>query len=187
MPVIKDALQDAETKMQKTVEIFSRELAGMRAGRAHPAMLDKVMVDYYGTSTPLGHLGQVSVPEARVLLIQPYDKAAVPAIEKAIQKADLGLGIRIDGTVLRLSVPSLTEERRRDLVKQLKRRVEDEKVALRNVRRDGHEAIKALERDKSVSEDEGRRALDQLQKLTDRYTREIDELGALKERDLLQP
>jgi ribosome recycling factor len=159
----------------------------MRAGRAHPALLDKVMVEYYGTPTPLPHLAQVSVPEARTLVVQPYDKSAVGAVEKALQRADLGVSIRVDGAVLRLAVPPLTEERRRDLVRQVKRRLEDEKVALRNVRREAQEAIKQAERARELPEDESRRAQEQLQKLTDRYISLLDELGAAKERDLLQP
>ncbi len=177
-------LRGAEEKMTHTIEYFQRELQGMRAGRAHPALLDKVSVDYYGTATPLAHLGQVSVPEPRLLVVQPFDKGAVPAIEKAIQKADLGLGIRVDGAIIRLSVPPLTEERRRDLVRQLKRRLEDERVSLRNVRREAQDTIKA---DKALPEDEGRRLLDQLQKLTDRYVRELEELASAKEHDLLTP
>jgi ribosome recycling factor len=185
--VVKDVLDDAEQRMERTVEHFQRELAGMRAGRAHPALLDKVLVDYYGAPTPLQHLAQVHVPEARTLVVQPYDKSAIPSIEKALQRADLGLGIRVDGDLLRLSVPQLTEERRKDLVRQLKRQVEDERVVLRNIRRDAQEALKGLERDRQISEDEQRRAADQLQKLTDRFVRQLDELGAGKERDLLSP
>lgn len=177
-------LREAEDKMGHTLEFFQRELQGMRAGRAHPALLDKVSVDYYGTMTPLAHLGQVAVPEPRLLVVQPFDKGAVPAIEKAIQKADLGLGIRVDGAIIRLSVPPLTEERRRDLVRQVKRRLEDERVSLRNVRREAQDAIKA---DKTLPEDDGRRLLDQLQKLTDRYVRELEELASAKEHDLLTP
>jgi ribosome recycling factor len=177
-----DVMQDAEQKMGRTIEFFQRELQGMRAGRAHPALLDKVMVDYYGTTTPLGHLGQVAVPEPRVLVVQPYDKSAVPAIEKAIQKADLGLGIQVDGSVIRLSVPPLTEDRRKDLVRQLKRRLEDERVSLRNTRREAQDAIKG---DKTLPEDDVRRLLDQLQKLTDRYVHQLEEAAAAKEHDLL--
>ena len=183
MPEV-DLLEGAEEKMARTIEFFQRELQGMRAGRAHPALLDKVMVEYYGTATPLPHLAQVAVPEPRLLVVQPFDKGAVAAIEKAIQKGDLGLGIRVDGAVLRLSVPPLTEERRRDLVRQLKRRLEDERVSLRNIRREAQEAIKA---DKMLPEDDGRRLLDQLQKLTDRYARQLEELAIAKEHDLLQP
>ncbi len=185
--MVKETLAEAEQKMARTVEIFEHELTGMRAGRAHPALLDKVMVEYYGTPTPLPHLAQVSVPEARTLVVQPYDKSAVGAVEKALQRADLGVSIRVDGAVLRLAVPPLTEERRRDLVRQVKRRLEDEKVALRNVRREAQEAIKQAERARELPEDESRRAQEQLQKLTDRYISLLDELGAAKERDLLQP
>jgi ribosome recycling factor len=185
--VVKEVLDNAQARMERAVDRFRHELAGMRVGRAHPALLDKVMVDYYGAPTPLQHLGQVSVPEARTLLVQPYDKSAVGAIERAIQKADLGLGVRVDGDVIRLSVPPLTEERRRDLVKQLRRQVEEERVVIRNIRRDAQERLHEMEKDKTISEDEHRRALEQLQKLTDRWVRELDELGSAKERELLQP
>ncbi|MGC8486892.1 MAG: ribosome recycling factor [Clostridia bacterium] len=184
---VQPALADAQTRMQRTVEIFERELSGMRAGRAHPALLDKVLVDYYGTPTPLPHLAQINVPEPRTLVVQPYDKMAVASIEKGIQRADLGVSIRIDGDLLRLSIPTLTEERRRDLVRQVKRLVEDEKVAVRNVRREVLDQMKQAERAGTLPEDESQRAQDQLQKLTDRTTARLDELGAAKERDLLQP
>jgi ribosome recycling factor len=178
------AIRDAEQKMLRTVEFFQRELQGMRAGRAHPALLDKVVVDYYGALTPLPHLGQVAVPEPRTLVVQPYDKSAVGAVEKAIQKADLGLGIQVDGSVLRLTVPPLTEDRRRDLVKQLRRRLEDERVSLRNSRREAQDAIKA---DRTLPEDDARRLLDQLQKITDRYVKQLEDLASDKEHDLLTP
>jgi ribosome recycling factor len=185
--VVKDVLDETEQRMSRQVEVFQRELAGMRVGRAHPALLDKVVVDYYGAPTPLNHLGQVNVPEPRSLAVQPYDKSAVGAIERAIQKADLGLGIRVDGDVIRLSVPPLTEERRRDLVRQLKRQVEDQRVVMRNIRRDAQDTFRDLEKEKAISEDEHRRAVDQLQKLTDRFIHALDELGETQERELLQP
>ncbi|MCL5967670.1 MAG: ribosome recycling factor [Firmicutes bacterium] len=184
---LRAALADAESRMQRTVALFERELAGMRAGRAHPALLDKVTVDYYGSPTPLAHLAQVSVPEPRTLVVQPYDKSAVASVEKGIQKADLGVSIRVEGDVLRLAIPVLTEERRRDLVRQVKRLLEDQKVAIRNVRREVLEQMKQAERTGSVSEDESRRGQDQLQKLTDRLIARLDELGLVKERELLQP
>ncbi|MCL8208722.1 MAG: ribosome recycling factor [Actinomycetia bacterium] len=185
--MVKETLADAEQRMQRTVEIFQKELAGMRAGRAHPALLDKVQVDYYGTPTPLAHLAQIAVPEPRLMLVQPYDKSIVNQVEKAIQKADLGVGIQVDGAVVRLTIPPLTEDRRRELVRQVKRRLEDEKVAVRNIRRDAHEAIKTAEKEKALSEDESRRVQEQLQKLTDRYIRMLDEIGAAKEKELMQP
>jgi ribosome recycling factor len=184
---LKSALSDAESRMQRTVEIFERELSGMRAGRAHPALLDKVTVDYYGTPTPLAHLAQVNVPEPRTLVVQPYDKAAVASVEKGIQKADLGVSIRVEGGLLRLLIPVLTEERRRDLVRQVKRLLEDQKVAVRNVRREVLEQMKQAERTASLPEDESRRGQEQLQKLTDRHIARLDELGMVKERELLQP
>jgi ribosome recycling factor len=178
---------DAEKRMDRTIEIFERELSGMRAGRAHPALLDKVTVDYYGTPTPLPHLAQVSVPEPRTLLVQPYDKSAVGSIEKGIQRAVLGVSIRVEGELLRLSIPTLTEERRRDLVRQVKRLVEEQKVAVRNVRREVLDQMKQAERVGALPEDESRRAQDRLQKLTDRVTARLEELGSVKERELLQP
>ncbi|MCL6561705.1 MAG: ribosome recycling factor [Firmicutes bacterium] len=173
--------------MKKTVEIFGRELAGMRAGRAHPALLEKVQVEYYGTPTPLQHLATITAPEPRSLVVQPFDRGAVGTIEKALLKADLGVSVRVDGAVLRVTVPPLTEERRKDLVRQLKRRAEEEKVAVRNIRREALEELRAAEKEHQISEDELRRAESEMQKLTDRYTKEIDQLAEAREQDILTP
>ncbi|MCL6496804.1 MAG: ribosome recycling factor [Firmicutes bacterium] len=173
--------------MKKTVEIFGHELAGMRAGRAHPALLEKVPVEYYGTPTPLQHLATISAPEPRTLVVQPFDRGAIGAIEKAILKADLGVSVRVDGNVVRVAVPPLTEERRRELVRQVKRRAEEEKVAVRNIRREAVDALRAAEKENQLSEDERRRAEGEVQKLTDRYTKEIDQLAEARERDILTP
>jgi ribosome recycling factor len=185
--MIKETLSLAEEKMGKTIEIFEHELAGTRAGRAHPALLERITVDYYGAPTPLQHLAQISSPEPRVLVVQPFDKSALGSIDKAIQRADLGVSVRVDGTLLRVVVPQLTEERRRDLVRQLKRRMEDEKVAIRNIRREAVDTLKEGLKDKSISEDDQRRADTEIQKLTDRYIKLIDEIGDAREKDLMAP
>lgn len=185
--MLKEILAQTETKMQKTVEHFEHELAGMRAGRAHPALLENVMVDYYGAMTPLGHLATISVPEPRVLLVQPFDKSAVGSVEKAIQKADLGVSVRVDGGVLRVTVPVLSEERRRELVKQLKRRTEEEKVAVRNIRRESLESLKQAEKAHEIAEDEEHRGQAEIQKLTDRFVKELEAISEGREQDLLTP
>lgn len=178
---------DAEHKMQKTVEVFERDLAGMRAGRAHPALLEKISVDYYGTPTPLQHLGTISAPEPRMLVIQPFDKGAVQAIEKAISKADIGVSVRVDGQLLRVAVPALTEDRRKDLVKQLRRQLEDQRVAVRNIRRDALEHLKGAQKDHEISEDEERRGQTEVQKLTDRYIKVLEEIALSREQDIMTP
>ncbi len=185
--MVKETLTAAEEKMGKTVEIFEHELAGMRAGRAHPALLERIVVEYYGTPTPLLHLAQINVPEPRILVVQPFDKGSLGAIDKAIQRADLGVSVRVDGTLLRVSVPALTEERRRDLVRQLKRRSEDEKVAIRNIRREAVDSLKEGLKTKAISEDDLRRAETEVQKLTDRYIKIIDEISEAREKDLMTP
>ncbi len=185
--MIKQTLADTEEKMAKSLEIFERDLSGMRAGRAHPALLDRVLVEYYGVSTPLQQLAAISVPEPRMLVVQPYDKGATGAIEKAVQKADLGVSVRIEGTLLRVSVPPLTEERRKDLVRQLRRRVEEEKVTVRNVRREAVDAIKTALKNRELPEDEARRAETDIQKMTDRFVKMIDEIGESREKDVMTP
>ncbi|NMP21818.1 ribosome recycling factor [Sulfobacillus harzensis] len=185
--MLKDILKETEEHMQKSVEVFQRDLAGMRAGRAHPALLEKVPVDYYGTTTPLQHLAAISAPEPRVLVVQPFDKSAVSSIEKALMKADLGVSVRVDGALLRVNVPQLTEERRRDLVKQLRRQLEEAKVAVRNVRRDGLDALKRSQKAGEVSEDEERRGQTDIQRLTDQYIKELDRLAEAREKDIMTP
>ena len=185
--MLKEILKDTENRMQKSVESFTRDLAGMRAGRAHPALLEKVQVEYYGAVTPLQHLASISAPEPRILVVQPFDKSAAQSIEKAIMKADLGVSVRSDGPLLRVSVPALTEERRRDLVKQLKRQLEDAKVAVRNVRRDAVDDLKKAEKDGTIAEDEGRRGQSDIQRLTDQYIKELDQVAEGREKDIMTP
>jgi ribosome recycling factor len=184
--MIEEILNEAENRMQKAVEALRRELSTIRTGRASPSLVDRLTVDYFGTHTPLNQLASISVPEPRMLSIQPWDKTSIPIIEKAIQKSDLGLTPSNDGRQIRLIIPQLTEERRRDLVKVVRRKVEEGKVAVRNTRRDLLEEAKKLEKDKSISEDELKRAQDRLQKLTDRYIQENDKIGAAKEAEVME-
>lgn len=184
--MIADVLSDAESKMQKAVEVLSKDLAGVRTGRASPSLVDRLSVEYYGTATPLNQLANVAVPEPRLLVIQPWDKTALAAIEKAILKSDLGLTPSSDGKVIRLAIPPLTEERRRDLVKISRRRVEEARVAVRNVRREAHDDLRDLEKEKLISEDEFRRANEQLQKLTDAMIDQVDQVGQKKEAEILE-
>ena len=181
-----DVFNSAEHRMKRAVEILQRDLANIRAGRASPALLDKVLVDYYGTPTPITSLATVSVPEPRMLVIQPWDRSSLPAVEKAIQKSDLGLNPSSDGTVIRLVLPQLTEERRRELVKQVHRRAEEGRVAVRNIRRESHDELKKLEKEHQISEDELRRSLERLQKLTDSFIAQIDEIARRKEQEVLE-
>ncbi|PSR27659.1 MAG: ribosome recycling factor [Sulfobacillus thermosulfidooxidans] len=185
--MLKNILSDAENKMKKAVEVFERDLNSMRAGRAHPGLLEKVPVDYYGAITPLQHLAGISVPESRTLIVQPFDRNAIPAIEKAIMKADLGVSVRVDGSVLRVSVPMLTEERRKDLVKQLRKRLEEEKVAIRNIRREALDALKTEQKEHIITEDDERRGQNDVQKLTDRYIKELEGVAEGREREILTP
>ena len=184
--MIDDALLAADNKMQKTVQVLKREMETIRSGRATSALVDQIMVEAYGTSTPLSQLASISVPEARLLLIQPWDRSIVGNVQKAIQKSDLGLNPMSDGEVLRLVIPPPTEERRRELVKVVHKRVEDAKIAVRNVRRDALEELRKLEKDKKVSRDENVRATDKLQKLTDRFIAEVSKVGADKETEIME-
>ncbi|HWR70508.1 MAG TPA: ribosome recycling factor [Dehalococcoidia bacterium] len=184
--MIDDALLAADNKMQKTVQVLKREMETIRSGRATSALVDQIMVEAYGTSTPLSQLASISVPEARLLLIQPWDRSIVGNVQKAIQKSDLGLNPMSDGEVLRLVIPPPTEERRKELVKVVHKRVEDAKIAVRNVRRDALEELRKLEKDKKVSRDENVRATDKLQKLTDRFIAEVSKVGADKESEIME-
>ena len=179
-------LGDAETRMRKTSEVLARELALIRTGRASPALIEELAVEYYGTPTPLKQIASITAPEPRMLMIQPYDRASIPQIEQAISKSDLGLSPAADGALLRLPIPTMTQERRLDMAKLVRKRVEDDRVAVRNVRRDVLDHLRKLERDKEVSQDEERRSQDQLQKLTDRYVQELDKLGAAKEAEVME-
>ena len=180
-----DVLKNAEDHMKKAVESTRKELMGIRTGRANPALLDRVMVDYYGTHTPLKQLANISTPDGKCLVIQPYDKNALKDIEIGINKSDLGMTPNNDGNVIRIVVPVLTEERRKEMVKVIKKISEDGKIGIRNSRRDGLESIKKLEKEKQVSEDESRKQQELLQKLTDKYTKEIDDHCSNKEKEVM--
>jgi len=184
--MINDILSEAEDRMKKTVEHLTKDLATLRAGRANPAMLDKVMVDYYGEPTPLNQLANITVPEARLLVIQPWDKSSIANIEKAILKSDLGVNPSNDGNVIRIVIPQLTEERRKELVKVVKKRGEEAKVAIRNIRRDANDMLKSSEKEKLISEDELKRGSDEVQKATDKYIKDIDAILNAKEKDIME-
>lgn len=177
---------EVEIRMRKAVEALRKELAAVRTGRASPALVEHIRVDYYGVPTPIQQVAGVSVPDPRMIMIQPWDKTMLGAIEKAILKSDLGLTPANDGNIIRLPVPPLTEERRKDLVKMVRRRVEEGRVALRNIRRDALEEFRKMEKEKQISVDENKRAQDQLQKLTNAFTAEVDNLGQSKEAELLE-
>jgi ribosome recycling factor len=186
MPAIEDFLADATRRMDKSIESTRQEFNSVRTGRASPALLDRVQVDYYGTATPLKNLATISAPEPRLLNVQPFDPSSVKAIEKAIQESDLGLQPSNDGKLIRLPIPQLTEERRKELVKVVRRYAEDGKVAIRNVRRDVMRHLEELVRNGEVGDDEERRAENQVQKLTDEHTKTIDELLKHKEAEIME-
>jgi ribosome recycling factor len=184
--MIKDLLRDAESHMQKSIHALTEHLQSIRTGRANPALVDKLHVEYYGSPTPLNTLASISVPEPRTLMIRPFDKTTLKAIEKAILASDLGLTPNNDGLVIRLNLPALTEDRRRDLVKQVHHRLEEARVAMRNIRRDSMKDIKDFENEKMISEDDRIRGEDELQKLTDRLMAEIDRIGRTKELEIME-
>ena len=183
---VEQSLSDAEQKMRSAVSVTQDELGTIRTGRANPRLLDRFTVDYYGTQVPLNQLASFSVPEPRLLVIQPFDKSAISAMEKAIQSSDLGLTPSNDGNVIRLAFPPLTEERRKDLIKLAKERAEDGRVSVRNVRRHAKEALERLEREHAISEDDLRRSEKELQRLTDQYVAEIDKLLEHKDKELME-
>jgi ribosome recycling factor len=178
-------IKSAEERMEKAIGSLKRDLATLRAGRASPALLDRVQVDYYGAMTPVNQLATIQIPDSRTLMIQPWDRSAMSAIEKAIQKSDLGLTPSNDGNVIRLSLPALTEERRNELVKTTKKFGEEAKVAIRNIRRDSNDEIKKLEK-AQISEDESKRHQEDVQKLTDRYVAEVDKVLIAKEKEIME-
>jgi ribosome recycling factor len=184
--VITDVQAKVRDRMQKAVEALRKDLQAIRTGRASVGLVDHIRVDYYGTPTPLNQLGTVTVPESRLIVIQPWDRKSLSAIEKAIQKSDLGLTPSNDGSVIRLTLPQLTEQRRKELTKVVQKRVEEGRVAVRNVRRDAHDDLRKLEKGHEASEDEVRRATDQLQKTTDQFISEVDRIGKEKEAELLE-
>jgi ribosome recycling factor len=179
-------MKDGEHKMEQAVAHLKDDLAGIRTGRATPAVLSRVTVEYYGTPVPLNQIASVTVPESRLLQVQPFDRSAIAAIEKAIQSSDLGITPNNDGNVIRLAFPPLTEERRRELVKQVHSRAEDGRVAVRNVRRHAKDELEKLEHDGEISEDDLTRAEKDLQKLTDRFVAEIDQIQGHKEQELME-
>lgn len=182
----KTIIQQATEKMEKAIQTLKKELAALRAGRANPAMLDKITVDYYGTPTPINQMAGVSVPEPRLLVVQPWDKSVIGDIEKAILKSDLGLTPNSDGSVIRIQIPPLTEERRVELTKLAKKEGEEAKVAIRNIRRDANDELKKLEKDGTISEDESKRYLDEIQELTDKFSKRVDETVKQKEQEIME-
>jgi ribosome recycling factor len=184
--MIDDWLKDAEARMEKSIEALHKELAGIRTGRATPALVDRLHVDYYGAPTPLQSLANITAPEARLLVIQPYDRGAMGAIEKAIQKSELGLNPANDGTLIRIPIPPLTEERRKEFVKVVKQKAEAARVAIRNIRRDEVEHIRKMEKDGEVGSDDVDRGLQQIQKITDRFVGRVDETAHRKEQEILE-
>ena len=184
--MIKDMLSSAESRMRGALQVLHDDLAGIRTGRAHPGLVEKLPVEYYGTPTPLMQLASISVPEPRSLMIKPFDPTTLKVIEKAIQSSELGLNPNNDGKVIHLNLPPLTEERRRDLVKHVHHRLEESRVAVRNIRRDAHNDMRDFEKEKLISEDELKRGEDELQKLTDRFIEEIGDTGKKKETDIME-
>ena len=181
-----DLFADAERRMQRAVEALRQDLGAIRTGRASSALVERITVDYYGAPTPINQVASISVPEARLLVIQPWDRKMLTDIEKAIQKSDLGINPNNDGQVIRLNVPPMSEERRRDLVKMLHKKLDEHKVAIRNVRRDVQDKLRDREKKKEVSEDELKRSTERLQKLTDRYIEEMEKVGKHKELEILE-
>jgi ribosome recycling factor len=184
--MIKETLDDADSRMSKTMDALKRDLNTIRTGRASPSLLDRISVDYYGTPTPINQIAGISVPEARLLVIQPWDKGSLEAIEKAIMKSDLGLTPNNDGQVIRIGIPHLTEDRRKQLVKSVHSHVEDSKVSVRNIRRDTISTIRDLKNEKMITEDDERRAEQQLDEVTKRYTDEADAIGKAKEQEVME-
>jgi ribosome recycling factor len=182
----KDALAQAKVRMEKAVEDFRKELAGVRTGRANVSILDHVRVDYHGTQMPINQLGSLTVPDPTMIVISPWDPGAVSLIDKAIRTSDLGLNPANDGKVIRLPIPPLNEERRKELVKHLHKVLENHRTAVRSIRRDIKEAVEKLEKEKKMSEDERKRALDELEKLTHQETKKVEDLCAIKEKEILE-
>ena len=184
--MVKEALAQARTRMGKALDDFRQELATLRTGRASVSLLDHIKVEYYGTPTPLNQVATLGVPEPSLLTVQPWDPSLLPAIDKAIRSSDLGLNPLNDGKILRVPIPPLTEERRRELVKHLHRVMEDHRTAVRNIRRDANEAVKKLLKEKSISEDEEKRGLEDVQKLTDEFVEKLEAQGKSKEKEILE-
>lgn len=186
VPALKEVFAQLRARMEKAVEDFRRELSATRTGRATVHMLDTVRVNYYGSEMPINQIAQVHAPEAQLITVQPFDPSSLGEIEKAIRSADLGLNPMNDGKIIRIPVPPLTEERRKEMVKHLHRVLEDHRTAIRNIRRDGNEAIKKAMKDKKISEDDERNSLDQIQKLTDDEIKKMEEMSKAKEKEVLE-
>jgi ribosome recycling factor len=186
MATLKEVMHDAQDKMRKTVEAVGREFGTIRTGRASSALVENIKVEYYGTPTPLKQLAGISTPDPKLIVIQPWDASALAEVEKAILKSDIGITPLNDGRVIKLGIPQLTQERRAELVKVIKKMAEDGRVSIRSVRRETNDRIKALEKAKTVSEDESAKSLDEIQKLTDKEIKEIDETLAKKEKELME-
>lgn len=182
----KDVIAKSRAGMEKTIEVLKKDFTKIRTGRASTALLDEVRVDYYGTPTPLSQVGTLIVPEPRLITIQPWEKKLIPDIEKAILKSDLGLNPTSDGVLVRIIIPPLTEERRKEMVKLVKKMGEESKIAIRNIRRDGNEQLKKLEKNKEISEDELKRGEKEIQDLTDQYVKKTDEVVATKEKEVME-
>ena len=181
-----EVLKQVEMKMKKTIDLLGKDYATLRAGRATPFMLDKVFADYYGTPTPLNQMASITVPEPRLLVVQPWDRNMLPQIEKSILKSDLGITPVSDGNVIRLAIPTLTEEKRKDLVKVINKKAEECRIAIRNLRREANDQVKSDEKKGEVSEDTAKRQLDDIQKMTDKYIKNIDQAAAAKEKDIME-
>lgn len=186
MAEIKEILSTAQTKMQKTIEVLRVDLASVRASRASVSLLDKVMVEYYGTPTPVNQVASVTVPEPRMIVIQPWEKNLLKEIERAIMKSDLGLNPNSDGSVIRLNLPQLTEERRKELVKTVHKKAEDARVSIRNLRREANDSVKKAEKAKEITEDEAKKANDDIQKMTDKFIKEVDTVMEHKEKEVME-
>ncbi|WP_297529011.1 ribosome recycling factor [Thiohalobacter sp.] len=184
--MIDDIVKDAETRMGKSVESLKTELSRLRTGRAHPSLLDHITVDYYGSQTPLKQVANVAIEDARTLTVTPWEKQMVPVIEKAIMESDLGLNPNTAGTVIRIPLPPLTEERRKDMIRIVRQEAEGARVAIRNIRRDANSDLKELLKEKEISEDEARHGEERIQKLTDKYVAKVDEVLAAKEKELME-
>ncbi len=181
-----NVLSETDRKMDRAIDALKRDLNTLRTGRATPALIENVPVDYYGSPTPLKQIASISAPDARAILVQPWDKQALREIERSLMKSEMGFNPSNDGNNITVPIPPLTQERRQELVRLLKRKIEDGKVSVRNVRRDGQDTLRKMERDKSISQDQNRRAQDQLQKATDNHTKQIDQVGVEKEAEIMQ-
>jgi ribosome recycling factor len=184
--MIEDVLKDAEERMKKAIEALKRDLLTIRTGRATPALIDRMPVEYYGTPTPLNQLATVTAPEPRLLMVQPWDKGSLSIIEKALQKSEMGFNPANDGRIIRIPIPQLTEERRREMVKMVKHKVEESRVSIRNIRRDAMHNLKEMENEKMISEDEHKRGNEKVEDLVHRYIREAEHIGDDKEREVLE-